>query len=221
MGMMAPNRAAMRVPYDWRAGECLREPDTCSSYLERAKTDAMLTLTITKKTLTLLVVFFTALILSGCGQPPWNDPNPPNPEGEVVYQSVMSPAPPKHLDPAVSYATDESLFISQIYEPPMGYHFLKRPYELEALALQTYPTVEFLNAQGEVIAEDDPEVVFSRYVLRLREDLHYQPHPAFALNDAGEPLYVFDNVRAAAKYHQVPDFPETGETVAFTSEEVD
>ena len=48
----------------------------------------------------------------------------------MTYQSMMSPAPPKHLDPALSYASDECLFIMQVYEPPMDYHFLKRPYEL-------------------------------------------------------------------------------------------
>ena len=63
----------------------------------------------------------------------------------MVYQSVMTPAPPKHLDPARSYASDESLFIMQIYEPPMGYHFLKRPYELNPLALADFPELTYLD----------------------------------------------------------------------------
>ena len=37
---------------------------------------------------------------------------------------------PKHLDPARSYTSDEWGFIQQIYEPPLQYHYLKRPYEL-------------------------------------------------------------------------------------------
>ncbi|MBP6700960.1 MAG: hypothetical protein KA135_06910, partial [Halioglobus sp.] len=47
-------------------------------------------------------------LVAGCGGPPWNDPNPRYDDNLVTYQSVMSPAPPKHLDPATSYASDES-----------------------------------------------------------------------------------------------------------------
>ena len=82
------------------------------------------------------LVFF---VLAACGEPPWNNPNPPAQDDKITYQSMMSPAPPKHLDPALSYATDESLFIMQIYEPPMSYHFLKRPYELIPGALDSMP----------------------------------------------------------------------------------
>ena len=75
------------------------------------------------------------MAVASCSKDPWNNPNPANPEGMITYQSVMSPAPPKHLDPVISYATDETLFISQIYQPPLGYHFLKRPYQLQPLGI--------------------------------------------------------------------------------------
>ena len=106
--------------------------------------------------------------LSGCGKGPWNNPNPPSPEGQLVYQSVMSPAPPKHLDPAVSYAADENLFLSQIYESPMGYHFLKRPYELIPLGVEDQPVVTFLDDQGNEVGEENESVAFSRYTLKIR-----------------------------------------------------
>lgn len=171
----------------------------------------MLTLTILVKPLILSVVLCSALALSGCGQPPWNDPNPPTPAGEMVYQSVMSPTPPKHLDPSISYASDESLFIMQIYEPPMGYHFLKRPYELEPVSLASFPRVDFLNAAGDIVQQGDTDLAYSRYTLTLRDDLHYQPHPAFALDDAGKPRYVFTSAEQGAEYQQVPDFPNMGD----------
>ena len=149
-------------------------------------------------------------LVAGCGGPPWNDPNPRYDDNLVTYQSVMSPAPPKHLDPATSYASDESLFIDQVYEPPMGYHFLKRPYELLPLAVESFPEVTFLDAQGNEVGEDDPSLAFSRYTLRVRADAHFQPHPAFALDAAGKPLYLFATAADGARFKQIPDFPQTG-----------
>lgn len=149
--------------------------------------------------------------LSACGEPPWNNPHPPSPEGVVTYQSVMSPAPPKHLDPATSYASDESLFTMQIYEPPMDYHFLKRPYELIPGALVSAPEVTYLNAQGQSVEEGDAAVAFTRYTLRLRDDLRYQPHPAFAVDDQGRPEYLFATAEEGRRFRQIPDFPHTGD----------
>ncbi len=151
------------------------------------------------------------LSLAACGEPPWNNPNPPAQDDRLTYQSMMSPAPPKHLDPALSYATDESLFIMQIYEPPMSYHFLKRPYELIPGALESAPQVTYLDARGQPVEEDDAAVAFTRYTLRLRDDLRYQPHPAFARDEQGGPLYLFENAAQGAEFRQIPDFPVTGD----------
>ncbi|MBE9538537.1 MAG: peptide ABC transporter substrate-binding protein, partial [Proteobacteria bacterium] len=157
-----------------------------------------------------VVLSICAMALASCSDDPWNDPNPANPEGMVTYQSVMSPAPPKHLDPVISYATDESLFISQIYQAPLGYHFLKRPYELLPLGLDSMPEVEFLDTDGNVIAEGAGDIAFTRYTLHIREDEHFQPHPAFAKNESGQALYLFDNAEDGAEFKTLADFPQTG-----------
>jgi len=157
-----------------------------------------------------LLLLLLALV-AGCGEPPWNNPNPPSPEGLVTYQSMMSPAPPKHLDPAVSYATDESLLTQQIYEPPLDYHFLKRPYELVPVALESMPQVTYLDQDGREVEETDESVAISRYTLRLRDDLRFQPHPAFALDAQGQPEYLFASAAEGERYRQIPDFPHTGE----------
>jgi oligopeptide transport system substrate-binding protein len=149
-------------------------------------------------------------VLLGCGEPPWNNPHPANPEGKITYQSMISPRPPKHLDPARSYASDESLFIQQITEPPMTYHFLKRPYELIPGAVESVPEITYSDAQGQAVARSDESVAYSHYTLRLRSDLKYQPHPAFARNEQGEALYFFDNAQQGERYAGVPDFPQTG-----------
>jgi len=160
------------------------------------------------------------LTATACGEPPWNDPNPPSLDGMVTYQSMMSPAPPKHLDPALSYASDESLFVLQIYEPPLDYHFLKRPYELIPGALEALPQVTYLDAQGQEVEEGNDSVAFTRYTLRLRDDLHYQPHPAFALDEAGQPRYLFETAAAGARYRQIPDFPHTGDRPVYANDYV-
>ncbi len=150
-----------------------------------------------------------SLLLVACTDEPWNDPNPPSPEGLVTYQSMMSPAPPKHLDPAISYASDESLILMQIYEPPMGYHFLKRPYELIPLGVEELPEITYLDANGEEIDPDLEDVAFSRYRLTVREDARYQPHPAFAVDETGAPRYLFSDPQAGRAFSQISDFPHT------------
>jgi oligopeptide transport system substrate-binding protein len=157
------------------------------------------------------LLFPVLLAVTGCGEPPWNNPHPPAPDGQVTYQSAMGPNLPKHLDPALSYASDESLFIMQLYEPPLDYHFLKRPYELIPGALASMPLVSYLDTGMQEVPEESESVAFTRYTLRLRDDLHYQPHPAFALDESGQPRYLFDTVAEGARFRQIPDFPYTGD----------
>lgn len=156
------------------------------------------------------VCVFSIVAVSACSEGPWNDPNPANPEGMITYQSVVSPAPPKHLDPVISYAVDEALFIMQIYEPLLGYHFLKRPYELKGLAAKALPEEVFLNAGFEPVEATASDISYTRYTLHLKEDGHFQPHPAFAKDDKGEPLYLFSSAAEGAEYYSIPDFPQTG-----------
>jgi ABC-type oligopeptide transport system substrate-binding subunit len=43
----------------------------------------------------------------------------------VLYESFSER--PKHLDPVSAYSSNEYAIIGQIYEPPLQYHYLKRP----------------------------------------------------------------------------------------------
>ncbi len=155
-----------------------------------------------------LALCATLFALAACGGP-WNDPNPPSEPGKQTYFSVMSRVPPKHLDPARSYASDESVFLMQIYEPPLGYHFLKRPYELIPAGLREMPGVDYLDAGGNGVPRDGA-IAYTRYTLRLRDDLRYQPHPALATGADGAPRYLFDDAAQSRRYRQLGDFPETG-----------
>ncbi len=141
--------------------------------------------------------FFTRLALSGvvilgltgCDAV-WNSPYPAaEATHNTLYRSFSQR--PKHLDPARSYSSNEYAILAQIVEPPLQYHYLKRPYTLEPLTLTALPELTFLDAMGAELsaASGDgavsEQIAFSRYTLRLREDVRYAPHPAFAQDENG------------------------------------
>jgi oligopeptide transport system substrate-binding protein len=72
-----------------------------------------------------LATFLLVTVAAGCGQV-WNDPYPAAERGQNILYSAFTQRP-KHLDPVQSYSEDEATFLYQIYEPPLQYHYLKRP----------------------------------------------------------------------------------------------
>jgi oligopeptide transport system substrate-binding protein len=107
-------------------------------------------------------------LLWGCGEV-WNDPYPVAERGRNILYSVFGERP-KHLDPAQSYASDEATFTRQIYEPPLQYHYLKRPYELMPLTAAEMPKARVIEKGG---------AVYSVYDIRIKPGIRFQPHPAF------------------------------------------
>jgi oligopeptide transport system substrate-binding protein len=116
----------------------------------------------------LIPLLFSMLFLAGCGEI-WNDPYPVAERGKNILYSVFAERP-KHLDPAQSYASDEAIFTRQVYEPPLQYHYLKRPYELIPLTAAEIPKPRF---------EEKGGVTYSIYDIRIRPGIKYQPHPGF------------------------------------------
>jgi len=108
------------------------------------------------------------LLIGGCGEI-WNDPYPASEQGKNILYSVFTERP-KHLDPAQSYASDEAVFTRQVYEPPLQYHYLKRPYELIPLTAAEIPKPRLLEKGG---------VRYSVYDIRIKPGIRYQPHPGF------------------------------------------
>jgi oligopeptide transport system substrate-binding protein len=106
------------------------------------------------------------LFLAGCGEV-WNDPYPAAEGGSNILYSAFADRP-KHLDPVQSYTEDEARFTQQVYEPPLQYHYLKRPYELIPLTALEVPKARELDGGK-----------FTVYEIRIRPGIRYQPHPAF------------------------------------------
>ena len=158
-----------------------------------------------QKIITQLLLIAT---IAGCSQP-WNDPYPAaDADSNILYAAFTDR--PKHLDPAQSYTEDEITFTAQIYEPPLQYHYLKRPYQLIPGTVQEVPQPRFVDSQGQALPADAPSdmIAESIYELRLMPGIRYQPHPAFALDAEGRPRYL--GIDVAAGRQKIVDFPQTG-----------
>lgn len=149
-------------------------------------------------------------LLAGCSDT-WNNPYPGRePDVNVVYSAFAER--PKHLDPARSYSSNEVEFTGQIYEPPLQYHFLKRPYELIPLTAAAVPRPRFYDAAGRLLPDDAPSARIARsvYEIRIRPGIRYQPHPAFAKDDAGRYRYHAMDAAFVERRSTIADFEHTG-----------
>jgi oligopeptide transport system substrate-binding protein len=148
------------------------------------------------------------VLLGGCGGI-WNDPYPAAERGQSILYSAFTERP-KHLDPAQSYSEDEAIFHAQIYEPPVQYHFLRRPYVLIPATTETMPAPRFVDAQEQPVAADAPNVAFSLYDIRIKRGILYQPHPAFAREANGRLRYGNLTPEDLRNIYTLNDFKETG-----------
>ncbi|MDE2089769.1 MAG: ABC transporter substrate-binding protein [Gammaproteobacteria bacterium] len=150
-------------------------------------------------------------LLTACGKAPWNDPYPARAAAANVLYAAFS-ARPKHLDPARSYSADESAFIAQIYEPPLQYAYLKRPYTLEPLTATRVPRPRYYDARGQRLPDDAPadQVAYSVYWIHIKPGIYYQPHPAFARDARGHYRYDHLTAQALSRIHGLADFRHTG-----------
>ncbi len=156
------------------------------------------------------LLFIFVLICGGCSEPPWNNPYPADEDQASILYDHFSERP-KHLDPVRSYASNEYQFLGQIYEPPLQYHFLKRPYELTTLAAAEMPTVTFLDTDGNELdkSADPDQIAWSIYRIMIKPGIQYQPHPAFAKDDHGQYFYHSITADDLDDIYTLNDFAET------------
>ncbi len=121
-----------------------------------------------------------ALLLVSCDNNPW-------PHGAAASNTLFTAAKessPRHLDPTASYWSNETPFTLSIYEPPYGYHYLKRPIELVAKSAREVVKPRYIGKNGQSLPDDAPAdaVAESIYDVAIKPGILYQPHPAFALS---------------------------------------
>ena len=117
------------------------------------------------------------------------------------------------LDPATSYYVHESAILDNIVEAPLDYDYLARPYQLIPRLLTKIPQPQYFDHSGNLLSGDPPPDRVQRveYHLTLRPGLRYQPHPCFALDDQGNPLYAGNHSPQLPDSISSPqDFPVLG-----------
>jgi len=155
-----------------------------------------------------LLIAFSSLFLVQIVHATWNNPHSDEKVASPILFGTFS-LPPKHLDPVISYNKNESVILGQIYEPLLQYHYFKQPYTLEPLILVEMPGIYFLNKLGERVARDDESAVFSKYYFKIKDNIQFQPHPAFVKDEFGE--FKFHNLSASElrKIRKISDFKQT------------
>jgi oligopeptide transport system substrate-binding protein len=166
----------------------------------------------TRATLRPMIFFRLAclLLLAACSSEQ-NDPYPAGERGQNILYSAFTERP-KHLDPVQSYSEDEVTFTAQIYEPLLQYHYLKRPYSLVAGTAQAVPVPRYYDGNGRALPADAAAeaIATSVYEIRIRPGILYQPHPAFALDAGGGPLYAKLDRDALRAVETIADFRQSG-----------
>jgi len=116
---------------------------------------------------------------------------------------------PNHLDPARSYTSSEWPFLCQIVEPPLQYHYLKRPYVLEPLTAVDLPVVKYYDSQNKELNEKDKSsIAYTIYEIHIKSGIYFAPSPAFVKNAEGVYKYHDMPVSEARKYNSLVDFKE-------------
>lgn len=160
---------------------------------------------------TLWSLILLVFLLSACGESNWNNPySAADAEKNILYNVFTER--PKHLDPVQSYSSNEIQFTAQIYEPPLQYHYLKRPFALIPATAKEIPVVKYFDNAGNSLPDDAlaADIAYSVYEISIKPGILFQPHPAFAINAQGDWLYHDLSEQELASVFKLSDFLQTG-----------
>ena len=149
------------------------------------------------------IILLNFLLLSSCHiDSNWNNPYPSSLSGKNIYFASFSERP-KHLDPARAYGSNEYAFIAQIYEPPLQYHYLKRPYTLVPLSATSVPKPQYFDKNGNQLPDDvaADKIDHSVYEIHIKPGIKYQPHPCF--------VPEYHALSQISGIYQISDFEKT------------
>jgi len=120
-----------------------------------------------------------------------NSPHPPGDAATNTLFSAVIETSPRHLDPTASYWNNDTPYTYQIYEPPYGYHYLKRPFQLVPKTAAQVVQPRYVDAAGKPLPDDAPpeQVAQSIYDVPIKPGILFQPHPAFAVDGQGRHRY--------------------------------
>lgn len=157
-----------------------------------------------------LLMLSLIVLVTACTSP-WNNPYPATDAKKNILYGAFAERP-KHLDPVQSYSSNEILLTAQIYQTPLQYHYLKRPYELIPFAAAKMPEIQYFDHTGARLREnaDPAQIAYTIYEITIRPGIRYQPHPAFATDTKGAFLYHQLSEKDSAAFHKLGDFPHTG-----------
>jgi len=131
-----------------------------------------------------------------------NDPYPSaDARARVLY--VPYSEAPKTLDPQVAYSVYDHEVLSNVYETPLEYHYLKRPYELIPGLVTEVPEPRALG-DGRVV-----------YTFQLRRGVHFASDPCFAIGEAGRTQRELVASDLAFAFQRIAD-PKVGSPVLAT-----
>ncbi|MGG7055039.1 ABC transporter substrate-binding protein [Nitrosomonas sp. ANs5] len=155
-------------------------------------------------------LFFLVILLTACADV-WNNPYPEADSGKNILYNAFAERP-KHLDPVQSYSSNEITFTAQIYQPPLQYHYLKRPFTLIPQTALSMPFVRYYNANDEQLPANaaSAEIHYSVYEISIKPGILYQPHPAFARDMQENLLYHALTVQDTRALYKLSDFEHHG-----------
>ncbi|MDP1900012.1 MAG: ABC transporter substrate-binding protein [Rubrivivax sp.] len=139
----------------------------------------------------LLALCSLGVLAAACNNNPWPDDAAAS---NTLYSAVIESSP-RHLDPTASYWSNDTPYTYQIYEPPYGYHYLKRPFQLVGKTASEVAKPRYIDKAGQPLPDDAPadRIAESIYDVPIKPGILYQPHPAFARDGQGRHLYHSDH----------------------------
>lgn len=156
------------------------------------------------------IMLMSISLMLGC-QPPLNSPYRTSESGQNIYYKTFQ-AQPKTLDPARAYSSDEYSLICQIYEPPLQYHYLKRPYELIPLTATEIPRPRYFDENGNPLPSNPPAEEVHRviYEIKIKKGILYQNHPSFAQDEQGNYFYHSLTDEDVSGINEIRNFSQAG-----------
>ena len=128
-----------------------------------------------------------AVTLTACNNNPWPSDGAAS---NTLFTAVIENSP-RHIDPTASYWSNDTPYTYQIYEPPYGYHYLKRPFQLIPKTAREVVIPHYIDKDGKPLPNDAPgeTVAESVYDVPIKTGVLFQPHPAFAVDEKGKHRY--------------------------------